>query len=267
LVFVTLGGALVALWAHGWRDLLENPSIYAIWFLSQTTLGQFYNPAHFRDVGVGVINGSLWTLTTEILFYFCVPAIAWLERRFRYTVVALTGFSFAIYSVGATVWVDTVYRDKTLFDVFALTPIVWGWMFGLGILSVKHFEHLKNWLPYLPLLVVPLIVMLHFGDGVLFGSDGNRLGLFYFACYVGLAIWLAFGTPFVRLNIDLSYGTYVWHMPVINLLLVLAFPSAVTAVVLTFAMAAFSWFAVEKPALRRKRQSLKQSLPTQGGAS
>ena len=70
-------------------------------------------------------------------------------------------------------------------------------------------------------------------------------------------LWFAFCTPHVPVPFDLSYGTYVWHMPVINLLLVLAFPSPLSAIALTFALAAVSWFAVERPALRLKRQSLK----------
>ena len=75
LVFVTLGGAAVVLIAHGWRSLFENFSTFVVWFIAQTTLGQAYNPSLFRDVGVGVINGVLWTITTEVIFYICVPII------------------------------------------------------------------------------------------------------------------------------------------------------------------------------------------------
>lgn len=32
------------------------------WTLAQLTIGQFYNPDFFRDYGVGVVNGSLWTI-------------------------------------------------------------------------------------------------------------------------------------------------------------------------------------------------------------
>ncbi len=73
LTLVTFGAAMVALVAHGWRDLFENFHLYALWALAQTTLGQAYNPPLFRDVGIGVLNGALWTITTEILFYLAVP--------------------------------------------------------------------------------------------------------------------------------------------------------------------------------------------------
>ncbi len=257
LVCVTLGGAAVALAARGWHDLSDNFSVYALWFAAQTTLGQAYNPGLFRDVGVGVINGALWTLTTEILFYLSVPVMVWMEGRFRFAVPVLITLSFFIYAAGPLVWSEKIYRDKTAYDVIALTPIAWGWMFGLGILAVKHFNFVQRRLKYLPWAVVPITAMIIWGEGPLFGSAGNRLGLVYFASYVCLVLWFAFATPFVRLTFDLSYGTYIWHLPVINLLLVLGIRSASLDFFFTFAIAAVSWFLVEKPALRLKRQSLK----------
>lgn len=257
LVFVTLGGAVVTLIAHGWGDIFNNISVYMSWFLSQTTLGQAYNPGLFRDVGVGVVNGSLWTLTTEILFYISVPIIVWMERRFRFTVIILFALSFAVYVIGPIIFTAKIYRDKTFYDVIELTPLAWGWMFATGILVVKHFEHVRRWLSHMPWVLIPMTVMIIFGHGIMFGSSGNRLGLIYFFCYIGSALWIAFIAPFIRMNFDLSYGAYIWHMPIINLLLVFDFPSLPWTVVLTFLAATLSWFLVEKPALKLKRQSLK----------
>lgn len=258
LAFVTLGSLAVVLTAHGWRDLVRNFPAYGVWFVSQITIGQVYNPALFRDIGVGAINGSLWTITTEILFYCSVPILIWLERRFRFTLVALMAATFILYVTGPLMWHEAVYRQKTIYDIIAVTPLAWGWMFGFGIVAVKHFDVVRRWLRYLPAAIVPMAAMIAFGKGPLFASVGNRVGIVYFVCYVAVVLWFAFATPFVRLKFDLSYGIYVWHMPVINLLLVLAVPDAAPlAIALTFAISALSWFLVEKPALRLKRQSLK----------
>ncbi len=264
LVLVTLGGGAVALVAHGWRDLFEHFGTYALWALAQVTLGQAYNPQLFRDVGIGVINGSLWTLTTEILFYLLVPPLVWAEGRFRHSLPVLIALSFAIYVAGPAAFDQNVYREKTLHEAIQLTPLAWGWMFGLGILAVKHFEALRGWLKYAPWLAVPMAAMIAFGEGSLAGSSGNRLGFAYFACYAGLVLWLAFATPFRKLSFDLSYGSYIWHLPIINLLLVLGLRSVPLAIVLTFAISALSWFLVEKPALRLKRRSLKPVDPQNG---
>ena len=258
LVFVTAGGAIVVMVAHGASDIVSKFPVYAGWFIAQVTLGQAYNPGHFRDVGVGVINGSLWTLTTEILFYFTVPAIVALERRVRHAVLICSALSFAVYLVGPLILTRPVVRDKTIFDVLALTPIVWGWMFGVGMLAVKHFAWLQRNMRMLPLAIIPLSFLIWLGIDAhpIVGSLGNHVGIIYFFAYICLVIWLAFGTPFVHLGADLSYGTYVWHMPVINLLLILATPNLPLALVLTLGIACLSWFVVEKPALAKKRKSL-----------
>jgi peptidoglycan/LPS O-acetylase OafA/YrhL len=256
LVFVSLGAVAVLLTAKGWPDIGLNFSTYGIWFLSQITLGQAYNPEHFRDVGVGVINGSLWTLTTEILFYLLVPIIAWLDKRFRYGLVVLIALSYAIYIFGPIVWTEAIYRNKTFYSFIELTPLVWGWMFGFGIAAAKYFDILIRWLRFLPLAALPLVLMLYFGEGPVFGATGNRMGILYFASYVCLIFWLAFATPYFRLKFDLSYGIYIWHMPVINFLLLKAIHSMPIAIGLTFTIAMVSWLFVEKPALKLKRRSL-----------
>lgn len=257
LVLVTLGGMGVALIAHGWRDLFAHPGLYPSWFLAQITLGQAYNPGHFRDIGVGVINGSLWTITTEILFYFMVPVIVWMERYVRHTVLLLTALSFLIYATAEQALAGIELAGKPLFEYLYITPILWGWMFGLGILAFQHWDRLAPWIRYMPLLLIPMLAMLALDDkGLLFNGHGQRMGLFYFLGYSGMILWLAFGLRPVPLPFDISYGTYIWHMPVINLMLVLKFTSVPLAFALTIAIAFASWFLIERPFLRLKRRTL-----------
>lgn len=257
LVLVTIGGGGVILFAQGWDSLLNNTSTFFFWFISQVTLGQAYNPELFRSVGVGVINGPLWTITTEILFYLSVPVIVWLEKRFRFAVIVLIVLSLFAYAVGPLLLNGKLYRNKTFFDVLALTPIVWGWMFGLGIIAVKYFENIKSLMKYIPVLIIPIVVMVFWGEGLLFQSAGNRLGFLYFICYAALVLWFAFWLPIVTLPFDFSYGTYIWHAPIINLLLVIKIPSMTLAISLTVLIAALSWFFVEKPMLKLKHRSIR----------
>jgi peptidoglycan/LPS O-acetylase OafA/YrhL len=259
LVLVTVGGLLVVLAARGPADLLAHPRQYGLWFLAQTTLGQAYNPGLFRNVGVGVINGSLWSITTEVLFYLMVPMIVWMERHFRHTVLVLVLGSFALYALGPVLFRTPLYGDKTFFDILALTPLVWGWMFGAGILAVKHFGRLKPWFPVLPLATFPLVALIGINThGPVFGASGNYLGAVYFLALVAMLMYVGFATRVIKLRFDLSYGVYIWHMPVVNFLLVKRFPRSLTlALALTVCMATVSWMIVERPALRLKRRTLR----------
>ncbi len=148
LTVVTIGGVFLVLYALGLAALLDHKETLFLWFIGQITLGQAYNPDSFRDIGVGVINGSLWTITTEILFYITVPLIVWLEKRISSTVIVLSSISFLIYSIGPALKLESVYRGKTLLDIIALTPIYWGWMFGLGILYVKYFYTINKFISH-----------------------------------------------------------------------------------------------------------------------
>ncbi|NTU52619.1 MAG: acyltransferase [Chlorobiaceae bacterium] len=258
LFFVTTGGAFLAMYAHAPSDFITHFSTYGIWILSQLTIGQAYNPSHFRDIGVGVINGSLWTITTEILFYLCIPLIVTLERRFRYTLWILIIISFSLYAAGPHVLTRPVYRDRTVYDILALTPVVWGWMFGFGILAVRYFHVYRTSLKYFYIAFPFMLFMMKYSHkNFLLNTQGNTLGLLYFLCYITLILWISFGLRYVKLPFDFSYGVYIWHMPVINFLLVISIKNLLLATVMTFCISIFSWFFIEKPALRLKKHSLK----------
>lgn len=256
LIAVTMGGVAIALAARGISDLKENFSQYFIWFLAQITLGQAYNPSLFRDIGVGVINGSLWSITVEVLFYFSIPVIVFLEKKRKEIVIWLMLFTFITYFVGPDLLSRKIYREKSIYNFLELTPIAWGWMFGFGLLCAKHFKAIQQHIHYAPWLIIPLAAMIAFGEGPIFGSVGNRVGIVYFFCYSSLILWIAFYTPYARLPFDISYGTYIWHMPVINFMLLKSMTGIIPSVVATAILAMASWYLIERPALGLKKKTL-----------
>ena len=260
LVFVTLGGLSVVLYAHAKLGYLDiNLDTYFIWFLSQISVGQAWNPGDFSNVGLGVINGALWTITVEIIFYISVPIIYWLEKKFDGVVISLFFLSFFFYCFGDKIFQDITFAGKKLFDYFSLTPVVWGWMFLLGTLAYKHMAKIEQYFKYL-YLAFPIILFLIYLDidsSLLFASSGNRLGIFYFCAYGALILIASFRTPFIKLNHDISYGLYVWHMVVINLLIVLEIRNIFLMILVTFLISVLSWILIERPMLKRKKFSLR----------
>ncbi len=81
----------------------------------------------------------------------------------------------------------------------------------------------------------------------------------------GLIVSLAMSAPQLSDRIlrhqDVSYGLYLYHMLVINLLVGLAAPSGwasfAAAIIVSLGLAALSWTLIEKPYLTGKRGSLR----------
>jgi len=96
--------------------------------------------------------------------HLAIPVIVLMERRFSFTVPLLLAASFAVYSIGPALLTQPILRDRTLYQFMALTPIAWGWMFGFGILAVKHFERLEAWIAYAPWAVVPILMLIQVGS-------------------------------------------------------------------------------------------------------
>ncbi|WP_431277443.1 acyltransferase family protein [Leifsonia poae] len=71
----------------------------------------------------------------------------------------------------------------------------------------------------------------------------------------------------LRLENDISYGTYIYAFPLQQVLAsaglyVLGVPAfAVAAIMLTLAVASLSWYVIEKPAMRLKRLRVPEAKP------
>jgi len=87
----------------------------------------------------------------------------------------------------------------------------------------------------------------------------------YLPPLAGLIVSLATSAPQLSDRIlrhhDVSYGLYLYHMLVLDLLVGMAAPSGwasfAAAIIVSFGLAALSWTLIEKPYLRGKRGALR----------
>ena len=94
---------------------------------------------------------------------------------------------------------------------------------------------------------------------------GNEINPLSYLLLAALVFRLAFTRPPLSDRLlhrnDVSYGIYIYHMPVINLLVHHGFVGSSWAVVAaslaTLLLAVASWFCIERPALRLKRLALR----------
>lgn len=248
------------------REGTSFSSIAAL-VLGQTTFFQFYNPDFMRSFGTGVLNGSLWTITVELQFYVLIPVLYWVlgmgsrsaTIRLVLMILFFAGVNFFFNGIGHA------YQNELFYKLCRTSFVPWFYMFLVGVFFQKKFlffdKHLRDrfWVILTLYLVTIFFMTTRLGWGL-----GNTLS---FPIYLMLALLVfsaAYSIPFLSGRLlrgdDISYGVYIYHIPVINLFIYYGFvgkPVFIGAVVvLTVMVAAASWILVEKPSLKLKNHPL-----------
>ncbi|MEO7860988.1 MAG: acyltransferase, partial [Nitrospirales bacterium] len=237
-------------------------------FLAKITVFQFYNPEFMRAYGDGVLNGSLWTITVEIQFYLLIPVLFFLLSRkppqctANCALVVLTIVFFILNRLYA-VLPDMV--DKSLITkLIGVSFVPWFYIFLLGVLAQRNFELFHTYVAGKFYLMFPLYLVSAYmlsGIGSAFGNNSNPV----VAVLLVLTVFsFAYSMPTLSTKVlrgnDMSYGIYIYHMPVVNLLLYSELyrktEYGFVALMACILLGAISWLTVEKPALRLKRHPL-----------
>ena len=114
---------------------------FFIWILSQVSFVQFYNPDFMREFGTGVLNGSLWTITVELQFYFIVPLLYFFINKIRADVNA-TLILFIVLFVGVNqlyILLGDNYSEHILYKLLHVSFAPWFYMFLVGIFFQHNF--------------------------------------------------------------------------------------------------------------------------------
>jgi peptidoglycan/LPS O-acetylase OafA/YrhL len=113
-----------------------------------------------------------------------------------------------------------------------------------------------NALVYLTLYLISCVVASNIGLGI-----GNNINVISYVLLCLLVFKLAFTQPNLSETLlsgnDISYGVYIYHMPIINLLLYYGIHETTISFALSFSLTFFlamlSWIVIEKPSLKLKK--------------
>lgn len=238
-------------------------------YFAKASVFQFYNPGFMRNYGDGVMNGSLWTITVELQFYFCIPILYLLLKRFgSFNSNWILAITFVIFLLVNTVFnfLSRDYGEQIAYKLFRVSFAPWIYMFLVGVFFQRNFNffyrHLQGRFIYCFIFYV-VVALIFRNLGADFGNSVNPIMFLFLAA-------LIFSAAYSRVNLakkmlhgaDISYGLYIYHMPIVNYLLFTQYFSgywaALVAALATIITALFSWFIVERNALRLKPKSIKR---------
>ena len=232
------------------------------WLAAQLTFVQFYNPEFLRGFGVGVINGSLWTISVELQFYLVIPLLVLLANRRGGWWVA-TALALAVMLPAHDFMGEQERLPQKLLGV---TLIPYLFYFLVGVLARKLQERHPAmfvgkglwWVAaYLSWVVIARAADIPRAGGNLLHPV--TIVLIGFATVSVAFTWRGLSARLLNGN-DISYGVYIYHMPLINLLVFYGMPGLpgfFAAVCGTLALATLSWLVVERPALALKKYTVR----------
>lgn len=260
-LWVCLGVSIASVFVAGFV-LAESPGKVFAWLVAQVTFGQFVTPAFLQGYGVGILNGSLWTIPVELQFYAALPLLL----LWRPAVWITAAASLVAY---ATIRDLSVTLPGGISIPLQVTLLPNFYMFAIGILIARHNDRL---MPYLSgrahwWFCVYLLAVV---GGTLFGLrvGTNHPNPLLMVVLGATVISAAYSLPSLSTRIlrghDISYGIYIYHMVVVNFLLATGMSSYTLAILLSLTLATLSWMFIERPALALKNLSLRRVLAQEG---
>ena len=250
---------------------------YGAYVASNLLLAPVYTPPALSDFGVGVVNGSLPTIPMEVSFYLVVPLLVMLASKLGWRTTLMVVFGIAAMGVGLYAVVGGTESQVLLWKVYGVTFLPYLWYFALGMFWTRAWWHVRQsaWIALLAIFLYFVI------DKIPVGADGSVVTRALAAIPLSYAaMWFGYKGPRIFSRItdvvgDLSFGTYIWHMIVVNALIYYgARDWGVSGTLLVFivfassiSIAFVSWWFVEKPALGRKSYSSRAAKSGRQGTS
>lgn len=213
-------------------------------------------PGVFESNPIQAMNGSLWTMKIEVMFYISVPFIFYLLRKYNKLWIMVAIFLLAtIYD-----YCFTELYEQTNNNFYLLIRKQFGSQliyFYSGTFILLYFDIFIKYLKYL----FPAAIIIYY-----FKSSYFLLGYLEPITLAIIIIGLAYNLKYLnylRKYDNISYGMYLYHFPITQAVVYYYTPlssnlyiSFFLSLLFTVIVSLISWKLIEKPIItgyKRKR--------------
>ena len=249
LLFITLGIAQ-ALWLGNRVHWAELPSYLAA---NLTTLNFLKHDVGgvFAANPIDVVNGALWSIKVELMFYASLPLLFWIGRRASFLALS------AALIIAGVLWWPVLNWAGAMWGI--VPPLSFKFQLPGQIhffaLGMALFARSRGYiaLPALIALIAGALVLLAF-----LGEGREAANAFILVMLIAIVSAMP-QIPDIFRGQDISYGIYLCHFPLIQLLIAagagqLPFPLYLgIVVVLSILYGLASWRWIERRALAGKK--------------
>ena len=217
-----------------------NWTQFGLFGITQSTIFQFWTPEFLKDYGCGCPNGSLWTICVLIQFYFFAYFLykALHNRKNHIWFITIAVSTLLAYLTP----ILNSYMPDTIAKLYKQTIFPYLWLF----LSAAYVaEKRETFMPFIIKNWWVFIAMAIFFFATRFDIKASYYLFSTITLFVGI---LGASYVFPKLNIksDISYGIYIYHMTVVNALIVLGYSHSVMLLPIVLAMTSLLAFISAK---------------------
>ena len=243
----------------------------ALWVVTQISFLPIVIPREFAGFGTGNPNGSLWTIAVELQFYLALPLLFYVLNEKARVVqnLILAGLAFLSWYAGNLS--RSMNPDSIGYTIYMASVIPYLHFFVYGIALYVNFDTIKPfvvgkamlWVAAYAAFVGVFHFRFHWYSADYFPNPFSVIGMVLLSIVVVSCAYTLpqLATVLLRHN-DISYGLYLYHMVVVNILVTVGlkgWKAVLLCWVTSTLLALGSWFAVERPSMGLKRRLLSRT--------
>lgn len=206
-------------------------------------------PGLFTSNPVGAVNGALWTLKLEVMFYICVPIFILAMRRWgRWQIILWIYVLSLTYLSLVEAW--GIHTGSAIYPELQRQLPGQLAFFIAGAVLYYNFSDFQRYAKWLVVAAAVVLLVRHWVPVDWLEPMALAILVIYFAClFPYLGNFGKYG--------DFSYGIYIVHFPILQTLVQFGvfehkpFLGLMIAGILTFITAYLFWHLIEKLFLRK----------------